>query len=110
MKRLLHTAILVCLFAVPQPPPLGAQFSASQSSEVIAAERGCIKAFIDADFAAVDRYIADDFIGILPEAAAAGASQWLTRTKAEWLDSLRTHNIRYESVDLYNEKVFMHGD
>jgi ketosteroid isomerase-like protein len=83
----------------------------TESQDVLAAERACAKAFVDGDVAALDSCIADDYVEMVAERAGEGAAaRWSTQSKQEWLDLVRSRREKYLSVEVHNEKVFLHGD
>jgi ketosteroid isomerase-like protein len=101
---LLSTVAAVVIFVT-------AEAANSESGDVVAAERACAKAFVDADVAALARWIADDYVEMIAEPASPGAAaNWRTRSKKEWLDSVRSRQEKYLSVEVRNEKVFLHSD
>ena len=85
--------------------------ASSESEDVLAAERACAKAWVDADIATLDRFIADDYVEMIAEPVSEGvAAHWKTQTKQQWLDLVRSRQEKYVSVEIRNEKVFLHGD
>ena len=85
--------------------------ASSESVAVLAAERACAKAFVDADLATLDRCIADGYVEMSVEPARDGvAAKWKTQSKREWLDLVRSRREKYISVEVHNENVFLHSD
>ena len=83
----------------------------TESQDVLAAERACAKAFVDSDVTTLDRFIANDYVEMIAEPASEGVvAHWRTQSKQEWLDLVRSRREKYLSVEVHNEKVFLHGD
>jgi len=81
------------------------------SGDVLAAARAGVKAFLDGDVTTLDRLIADDYVEMIREPASGTvAAHWKTQSKQEWLDLVGSGREKYLSVELHNEKVFLHGD
>jgi hypothetical protein len=88
-----------------------AEAANSRSGDVLEAERACAKAWVDADIATLDRFIANDYVEMIAEPVREGvAAHWRTQTKQGWLDLVRSRQKKYVSVEIRNEKVFLHGD
>lgn len=103
LASLLCTVAVIVVFAQ-------ADAASSESEDVLVAERACAKAWVDADIATLDRFIADDYVEMWAEPVSGAAAHWKTQTKQQWLDLVRTRQEKYVSVDVRNEKVFRHGD
>jgi len=85
--------------------------ASSESVAVLAAEHDCAKALVDADLSTLDSCIADDYVEMIAGPAREGAAaNWKTQSKKEWLDLVRSRREKYISVEIHNEKVFLHGD
>ena len=83
----------------------------NEAAEVLAAEHACTDAFVKADIATLDRLIAENYVEIIGELASGNMpAQWSTRSKQEWLHLVRASRKKYLSIDVHNEKVFLHGD
>ena len=104
LASLLCTVAVIVVFAT-------ADDASSESEDVLAAERACAKAWVDADIATLDRFIADDYVEMWAEPASEGAAaHWKSQTKQQWLDLVRSRQEKYVSVEVRNEKVFLHSD
>jgi len=88
-----------------------ANSATSESGNVLAAEHACTKAFVEGDVATLDHFISDDYVEMVAEPASQGvAASWRTQSKKEWLDLVRSRREKYLSVEVRNEKVFLHDD
>lgn len=106
----LAMAFLLSMVAVV-PVFVRADAGKTESQDVLAAERACAKAFVDGDVAVLDRFIADDYVEMIAEPDSEGvAAHWRTQSKREWLDLVRSRREKYLSVEVHNEKVFLHDD
>jgi ketosteroid isomerase-like protein len=81
------------------------------SQVLLASERDWAKAALDGDADRMARYMADDYLELAWEPAAPGSpAHWSTVTKAEWVESVRSHKDVYTSVDLRNLTVHVQGN
>jgi ketosteroid isomerase-like protein len=111
MKTISYLGMVILLSTAAVQMFARADTPKSESREVLAAEHAGVKAFLDGEVATLDRVIADDYVEMIWEPASGTvAAHWKTQTKQEWLDLVRSGREKYLSVELHNEKVFLHGD
>lgn len=65
---LLSTVAVIVVF-------VQAETANSKSGDVLAAERACAKAWVDADIATLDRFIADDYVEMIAEPGESGPNR-----------------------------------
>jgi ketosteroid isomerase-like protein len=70
--------------------------------EVMRLERELIAAFLEGDTSALDHILADDFIFTDPHSAPL--------TKTEWLEDLTSGHLTFESINIDDLQVSIHGD
>lgn len=112
-KNAITTFVMACLVSVAAAALLFVRADAegTESRSVLAAEHACAKAFVDGEVAVLDRCISDDYVEMIAEPSSErGVAQWKTQSKQEWLDLVRSRRAKYQSVEIYNAKVFLHGD
>ena len=108
-----HTSsIIVCAAAVlfignlhaqSVPPDDRAQLLALENRWALAAVKG------DADGMA--QLMADDYVEItMVTDTATNKTKWKNTDKAEWVELVRSGHEKYESVNLNNLQVYLHGD
>jgi ketosteroid isomerase-like protein len=69
------------------------------------------RAALSGDLASFSSFMSDDYIMLWTEPATGGTkAHWVTKTKAEWVQELRSRKNTYRSVELHNLKVYLHGD
>jgi ketosteroid isomerase-like protein len=69
------------------------------------------QAALSGDLASFSSFMSDDYIMLWTEPATDGKqAHWVTKTKAEWVQELRSRKNTYRSVELHNLKVYLHGD
>ena len=95
MKPILASLFLATL-AVISP------LAASETDEVLQAERDRVTALIQDDYAALDRILSDDLIYTHSSA--------LVETKAQYVASLRSGQLKYKSLEHSDQRVRIHGD
>ena len=113
VKQIFH--LLVCVLAVGAGiSALRAGSSSSTSGDVeqiLASERGWAQAAVKGDVVCMARFMSDDYVEIVMETApGTSKSSWVTTSKGEWVDQIRSGREKYQSVDLRNLKVYRHGD
>ena len=113
MKQILPVAV----FGLAVVAVNGVVFARSHSSasgdieQIVASERAWAEAPVKGDVAGMGRFMWDDYVEIVMETApATGKSSWVTTSKAEWLELVRSGREKYTSVDLRNIRVYLHGD
>jgi ketosteroid isomerase-like protein len=95
--------------AAPEAAPAKASASAEQVVE--ARSRAWVKAALDRDADAFRTFATDDYIMLWVDPATEGhAARWATRTRDEWVESIRSGKTKYQSVVLRNTKVHVNGD
>jgi ketosteroid isomerase-like protein len=69
------------------------------------------QAALTGDLASFSSFMSDDYIMLWTEPATDGKkAHWVTKTKAQWVQELRSRKNKYRSVELHNLKVYLHGD
>ncbi len=99
---LLFLGMFLCCGAALALAPHRHSMKHFYQKQVEALERQWRVAALQGDVPAMDRLLSDDFIGI----TANGTVQ----TKAETLDSIRTHDVQFNRLDLSEMKASIHGD
>ena len=93
-------ALLICLLAISVTETLLAQ--SSTEKEVLQFEREACKAFVDADAAALERVLTDDFTLTLSNGEVS--------TRANEIAELRSGKVHYDVFENYDMKVRLYGD
>jgi ketosteroid isomerase-like protein len=107
--------LVVCAFAVVSVnAALLARSSSSTSGDIeriVASERAWAEAPVKGDAAGMARLMSDDYVEIVTETPpGTSKSSWVTSSKLEWLELVRSGREKYTSVELHNIKVHLHGD
>lgn len=106
MRMLLNTAIcgLLAVFVASAEPGRAEQKMSAPSAvqEVIDAEHQWAQSAVDGDAALFTRFMDDDYVALYPDGH--------TVNKASWVADLRAGRDKYQSVDLHNMKVHLHGE
>ena len=90
------------------PPPPS---TTSVEVAVEARSRAWVKTALDGDIAAFRSFASDDYVLMWVEQAKDGQkARWATRTRDEWVELLRSGSIKYQSIELRNTTVHIHGD
>ena len=92
--------LLICLLAISVNQSLLAQSSAEK--EVLQFESDACKAFVDADAAALERVLTDDFTLTLSNGDIS--------TRANEIDELRSGKVRYDVFENYDMNARLYGD
>jgi len=92
--------LLICLLAISVNQSLLAQSSAEK--EVLQFERDACKAFVDADAAALERVLTDDFTLTLSNGDIS--------TRANEIDELRSGKVRYDVFENYDMNARLYAD
>ena len=107
--------LVVCALAVVAVN--GALLAGSSSStsgdmeQIVASERAWAQAPVKGDAVGMARLMSDDYVEIAMETApGTSKGSWVTTSKAEWVELVRSGREKYKSVDLRNIKVHLHGD
>jgi len=93
-------ALVICLLAIPVSQSLVAQSSAEK--DVLQFEHDACKAFLDADPAALQRVLTDDFTLTL--------SNGNVSTRADEIEELRSGKVRYDVFENYDMIARLYGD
>ncbi|MFZ0917167.1 MAG: nuclear transport factor 2 family protein [Candidatus Udaeobacter sp.] len=93
-------ALVIWLLAIPVSQRLVAQSSAEK--DVLQFERDACKAFLDADPAALQRVLTDDFTLTL--------SNGNVSTRADEIEELRSGKVRYDVFENYDMIARLYGD
>jgi Domain of unknown function (DUF4440) len=96
MKR----ALLICLLVIAVNQSLLAQSSAEKN--VLQFERDACKAFLDADPAALELVLTDDFTLTLSNGEVS--------TRANEINELRSGKVHYDVFENYDMKARLYGD
>ena len=92
--------LLICLLAISVNQSLLAQSSAEK--EVLQFESDACKAFVDADAAALERVLTDDFTLTLSNGDIS--------TRANEIDELRSGKVRYDVFENYDMNARLYAD
>ncbi len=113
MKLVFH--LLACALAVCAG--IGAVFAewsaptSGDAEQILASERAWAQAPVKGSVADMARLMSDDYVEIVMESAhGTNKSSWVTTSKSEWVDLVRSGREKYTSVDLRNLKVYVHSD
>jgi ketosteroid isomerase-like protein len=69
------------------------------------------KAALQGDLAAFSDFMSDDYVMLWADPATDGKKpHWATKTKAQWVEELRSKKNKYRSVELQNTKVYLHDN
>jgi ketosteroid isomerase-like protein len=113
VKQIPHLATYALVVVVANGAFL-ARSSSSRSGEaeqLTTSERAWAQAAVKADAAGMARLMSDDYVEIAMETAPGTTkSGWVTTSKAQWVELVRSGREKYTSVDLRNLKVYLHGD
>jgi Domain of unknown function (DUF4440) len=93
-------ALLICLLAISINKTLLAQGSAEK--DVLQFERDACKPFLDADVAALERVLTDDFTLTL--------SNGNVNTRADEIGELRSGKVHYAVFENFDMKARLYGD
>jgi hypothetical protein len=96
MKR----ALLICLLVIAVNQSLLAQSSAE--NDVLQFERDACKAFLDADPAALERVLTNDFTLTLSNGEVS--------TRANEINELRSGKVHYDVFENYDMEARLYGD
>ena len=96
MKR----ALLICLLVIAVNQSLLAQSSAE--NDVLRFERDACKAFLDADPAALERVLTNDFTLTLSNGEVS--------TRANEINELRSGKVHYDVFENYDMEARLYGD
>ena len=89
----------------------GNSSSANASDEVMRADRAWAQTAVDGDASKMASFMSGDYVEIILNPATAGKeAEWTTRNKSEWVEALRSGRDKYESVELHNLRVYLHGE
>jgi hypothetical protein len=111
MKPVLYLVAVILLSGAAVHTFSRAEAQKNDAAEVLTAEHACAGAFVKSDIATLDRLIAEDYVEIIGEPVSGNMpTHWSTRSKQEWLNLVRTSQKKYLSVDVHDERVFLHGD
>jgi hypothetical protein len=93
-------ALLICLLATSVNQMLPAQSSAEK--DVLQFERDACKPFLDANVAALERVLTDDFTLTLSDGTVS--------TSANEIGELRTGKVHYDVFENFDMKARLYGD
>jgi ketosteroid isomerase-like protein len=81
------------------------------SPVLLESEKAWAKAAVDGDADRMASFMADEYLELAWEPAAAGTpAHWSTVKKTDWVESVRTRKDVYTSVDLRNLTVHVQGN
>jgi ketosteroid isomerase-like protein len=114
MNRIIVSIVIALCFAAPATRATAESSpAAKQTDEILlmARARAWAQSSVDRDIALFRSFMADDYVElILQPATATQKATWVSTTKDGWTDLLRSGHEQYESVELRNLKVYLHGD
>jgi ketosteroid isomerase-like protein len=80
-------------------------------AELLALENRWAQAAVKRDADDMAQLMSDDYVEItMVTDTAANKTKWKTTGKSEWVELVRSGHEKYESVDLNNLQVYLHGD
>jgi len=101
---LLSAWFAVCANAGPEDP-------AATARTVEARSRSWASAAVAGDVDAFRAFATDDYVLLYVEPKSAEhPAHWVTRTRDQWVEELRTGRLKYRSVELMHTKVRLNGD
>jgi len=81
------------------------------TEQLVAAENAWAKSAVARDTTRMASFMADDYVELtLVNDPATNKLRWKNTSKAEWVEMVRSGEEKYESVELRNLKVYLHGD
>lgn len=96
---------LVAVAAIAQSPA-----THKDQEQLIANERAWAKAAVDGDADRMASFMADDYVELSWDVASEKeAAHWISTTKREWVESVRSRTTKYKAVDLRNLTVHLQG-
>jgi ketosteroid isomerase-like protein len=85
--------------------------SATAESAVEARSRAWIKTELDGDADAFRAFATDGYIQLYVEPKTPPhPARWVSKTREQWAEEIRTKQVKYHSVVLRNTKVRLNGD
>lgn len=114
MARSLTFITLAILCLLPWgnvPAAAGAEISGATERAVEARSRAWIKVELDGDADAFRTFATDGYLLLSAEPKTTEhPARWVTETRDQWEQEIRTRQVRYRSVELRNTKVRLDGD
>jgi ketosteroid isomerase-like protein len=88
-----------------------AESPAAQERAVDARSHAWIKAALDADADTFRTFATDDYIMLYVEPKTAQSpAHWVTKTRDQWVEEVRSGKVKYHSVVLERTQVHLDGD
>ena len=85
--------------------------AANDTEQLVAAENAWAKSAVARDTTRMASFMADDYVELtLVNDPATNKLRWKNTSKAQWIEMVRSGEEKYESVELRNLKVYLHGD
>lgn len=112
MARSLTLLALLCILPWANvPADTGAQVSGASEKAVEARSRAWIKAELDGDADAFRTFATEGYLLLSVEPKTTEhPARWVTETRDQWEQEIRTRQVKYRSVALRNTKVRLNGD
>lgn len=106
-----HLFLLAVLIAFPVgASPRQSPRTPNDTEQLIAAEQAWAKSATTRDTARMAAFMADDFVELtLANDPATKQLRWKNTGKYEWLTLLQSGEEKYDSIELRNLKVYLHG-
>jgi len=102
------TALLFLAMLLPQ---VNAQDLAADARAVDARSHAWVKAALAGDANAFRTFATDGYLLLYVEPkTAASPAHWVSRTRDQWVEEIRTGQVRYLAVELRNTTVHINGD
>lgn len=80
-------------------------------AQLLALEHKWAQAAVKGDANAMAQLMAEDYVEVtMVTDTATNKTKWKSTGKSEWVDLVRSGHEKYESVDLNNLQVYLHGD
>jgi ketosteroid isomerase-like protein len=106
-----HLFLLAILILFPVGASPQSSRTANDTEQLIAAEQAWAKSATTRDIARMAAFMADDFVELtLANDPATKQLRWKNTSKSEWLGLLQSGEEKYDSIELRNLKVYLHGD
>ncbi len=101
MRRLIAATVVLVTACRASRPIEDTVISAAARAEVEAVEHGWIAATLRGDADAFASFMADDYVAVISNARI--------RERAEWVEGVRSGAYQYDSVEIRNLNVRLHG-
>ncbi len=111
LSRFLLLLTTVNLLAGAPSPQSSRPPESDDAHRILAAERAWAQSAVEHNTARMATFMADDYVELTLAADPATHNlRWKSTNKSEWLALIQSGEEKYDSVDLRDLKVYLHGD